>query len=413
MKVAYTALDQTGHEVVETMEAPDVRSAVDSLRKRNLFVTQISEHTGKERYGDSHASKHEESPVGTLGKVKLPIKQLALFTRQMAMMLTSGSGVVPSLNSIARQIPNPLHAKLIGQVARDLEEGSTLSEALRKFPRTFDPNYCAVIAAGESSGTLTEMFNRLSTIVGKRRAMRNKVLGAMAYPALLIALSTSIVMVLLMFVMPRFGEMFTTLSVPLPASTKFLISVGEATRSYWPAILAGAVVLVGSTLGTVLMPGVRLWISGASMHVPLVSRVITGLIQGETFRLLGMLVEAHIGLLDAIQLVKGVTLNRRFQELYQSMEAEVTEGGSISRALETSRLVSPPICQAIRTGEENGALGAAMSYVANVLDEDNTELVNTMTKLLEPMILIIMGVVVGGVAVSLFLPMFDMTSAIK
>ena len=149
------------------------------------------------------------------------------------------------------------------------------------------------------------------------------------------------------------------------------------------------------------------------MRVPLIGHVVTGLIQGETFRLLGMLIEAHIGLLEAIHLVKSVTSNKRFQELYQSMETEVTEGGSISRALEASRLVSPPICQAIRTGEENGALGAAMSYVANVLDEDNTELIDTVTKLLEPMILIIMGVVVGGVAVSLFLPMFDMTSAIK
>ena len=413
MKVAYTALDRAGHEVVETIEAPDVRSAVESLRKRDLFVTQISQQAVKEKRDVPRGMSRRPSPVTKPGEIRLPIKQLALFTRQMAMMLNSGSGVVPSLNSIARQFTNPVYARLVRHVARDLEEGCTLTEALRKYPRSFDSNYCAVVAAGESSGTLTEMFGRLSTIVGKRRAMRNKVLGAMAYPALLVALSTGIVMVLLLFVMPRFGAMFTTLSVPLPTSTKFLIAVGETARSYWWVYLIGASALAGSAVGAVFLPGVKQWLSGLSLHLPVFNRVVSGLIQGETFRLLGMLVESHIGLLEAIHLVKGLTHNKRFQALYAAMETEVTEGGAISRAMEQSGLVSPPICQAIRTGEENGALGSAMAYVANVLDEDNTELVNALTKLLEPMILIVMGLVVGGVAVSLFLPMFDMTSAIK
>lgn len=157
----------------------------------------------------------------------------------------------------------------------------------------------------------------------------------------------------------------------------------------------------------------RQWITDVTPRIPVVGKLISGLIQGETFRVLGMLMEAHVGVLEAIELVRGVTSNKRFQQLYDGMESEVTSGGSISVALETSGLISPAICHAVRTGEESGQLGSAATYVADVLDEDNTELIDTLTKLVEPAILIVMGFVVGSVAVSLFMPLFDMTSAVS
>ena len=343
---------------------------------------------------------------------RLPIRQLTMFTRQMAMLLTSGSGVVPALSSIARQFTKPAHARIVRQVCLDLEQGETLAVALRKQPRTFDPAYCAIIAAGEASATLPEMFNRLAKMVGKRRVVRNKVMGAMAYPVLLSGMSIGILGVLLFFVMPRFGGMFDTLGVDLPASTAFLIALGEAVKSYWfvglPLLLA-----VGTGLVFVIKsPSGRQRVSDLSLQIPLIGRLIAGLIQGETFRVLGMLIEARVGVLEAIELVRGITTNRRFQNLYNRMASEVTAGGSISKALETSSLISPAICHAIRTGEDSGQLGAAASYVADVLEEDNAELIETATKLIEPAILIVMGLVVGAVSVSLFMPLFDMTSAI-
>ena len=347
-----------------------------------------------------------------LARFRLPIRQLAVFTRQMAMLLNAGSGVVPALQSIARQLTRPAHARLIRQLCLEIEEGEPLAEAFRKYPGTFDPAYCAIVAAGEASATLPKMFQRLAKIVGKRRLIRNRILGAMAYPALLSLLSIAIVAALLFFVLPRFGAMFGTLDVSLPASTSFLLSVAALLEAYWYVELPALLLLAGAGAYLVRSATGRQWLSDGAIRVPLLGRLISGLIQGETFRVLGMLIEARVGVLEAIELAHGVTRNSRFRNLYSLMAEEVTSGGSISAALEASGLVSPAIAHAIRTGEESGQLGAAATYVADVLDEDNTELIDTTTRLVEPLILILMGLVVGTVAVSLFMPLFDMTSAI-
>jgi type II secretory pathway component PulF len=343
---------------------------------------------------------------------RLPIRQLAVFTRQMAMLLNAGSGIVPALQSIARQLAKPTHCRLIHRVCLDIEEGEPLASALRKYPAAFDPTYCAIVAAGEATATLPEMFERLARIVGKRRVIRNRILGAMAYPALLSLLSVSILSVLLFFVLPRFGDMFKTLGVELPASTSTLLSIGAWAKAFWYVEVPLFLLLIGGLVFALQTPRGRQWMSDVSIRIPLLGRLISGLIQGETFRVLGMLIEARVGVLEAIELVSGVTRNSRFQKLYDNMAEEVTSGGSVSTALESSPLISSAIAQAIKTGEESGQLGPAATYVANILDEDNTEMIDTITKLVEPLILIVMGFVVGSVAVSLFMPLFDMTSAI-
>jgi len=330
----------------------------------------------------------------------------------MAMLLTSGSGVVPALNSIARQMSKASHAVMVRQICTDLQEGETLAVALQRYPRTFDSAYCAIVAAGEASATLPEMFDRLAKMVGKRRVIRNRVVGATAYPVLLSVLSSGIVSVLLFFVLPRFGDMFKTLSVDLPASTSYLLSFGNGIKSYWFGVAPFLVLLAGGAVVFARSNTGRQALSDWSVMLPIVGRLISGLIQGETFRVLGMLIEARVSILEAIGLVKGVTRNRRYRTLYDRMESEVTSGGTISAALEFSKIIPAPIVHAIRTGEDSGQLGVAATYVADILDEDNNELIETITKLLEPVILIVMGLVVGGVAVSLFMPLFDMTSAI-
>jgi len=354
----------------------------------------------------------EPTSSQTTAKVKLPIKQIAMLTRQMAMLLTSGSGVVPALQSIARQLTKPLHQEMIQRICLDLEEGVPLASALQRYPRTFDSTYCAIIAAGEASATLPEMFGRLAAIVGKRRVIRNRVLGAMAYPALLMTLSSGIISTLLFFVLPRFGGMFETLDVPLPASTSFLLALSDGLQTYWYLLI---VVLAGLVAGVVYLfrtPGGLRLLGDVTLRTPMLGRLYAGMIQGEVFRVLGMLVEARVGILDALDLVHGISSNRRFKDLFDDMRDEVTSGGTVSDALDRSGLISPSVVQAIRTGEQSGQLGPSASYVADVLDDDNSELIETLTKLVEPAILIVMGMVVGSVSVSLFMPMFDMTAAI-
>ncbi len=406
MIVAYEAVDEKGKPVSATLEASDVRSAIDALRSKNLTVTHIEEKLSLDQ------SQHHAHDREIDFRVTLSIKQLVMFTRQLAMLLTAGSGVVAALQTITRQFTKPAQVSMIRHLMMELEEGTSLADALRKFPRTFDSGYCAVVAAGEATATLAPMFDRLSKMVGKKRAMHNKVIGATAYPALLTLLSSAIVMVLMFFVLPRFNDMFSNLGVELPGSTLLLLGTANFAATNWYVVLGVASLILGGIIALFTTDGGRNLSLNVGMRLPMVGKLISGLIQGETFRVLGMLVGAKVGLLEAIELVRGVTRHKTYQQLYDAMELEVTSGGSISRALESSGMIEPYICQAVYTGEESGQLGSAMTYVADILDEDNTELLGTVTKLLEPTILIAMGLVVGFVAISLFMPMFDMTSAL-
>ncbi len=407
MNLTYEAIDTSGRSVRDLIEAATVKAAVEQLRQRGLMVTNIE--TASEKDVERRARAAQQAATG----VKLPLKQLVLVTRQMAMLLSSGSAVVPALSAIARQLKEPEHAHLLQQLRRDVEEGLTLTEAMARCPRTFDSFYCAVVAAGESSATLPQMFERLGGIVGKRRAIRNKVIAAMAYPALLVGLSVAIINVLIFFVLPRFGDMFSSLGVPVPVTTEIMLALGEGLTDHWVVVVGALIAIAGGVSGLIFTSAGRQFIANIQIRLPVVGSLASGLIQGQLFRTLGMLLESRVGVLEALELARGTTTNARFADLFDSLDTAITSGNSLSDALEDSGLIDPAICQAVRTGEDSGNLGGAISYVADVLDEDNTELVNTVTRLLEPVIIIIMGAVVGVVAVSLFMPLFDITSMVN
>jgi len=405
VNLTYEAINAEGKQIRDVLAASSVDDGVEQLRRQGMFVTHITPQDEESAARSAHSS-------ASLHNISLSTKQLVLFTRQMAMLLKSGSALAPALASIAKQMKRIEHRRMVEQIREELEEGNTLADAVKRFPRTFDPSYCAVIAAGESSATLPEMFARLADIVGKRRSMQNRIVGAMIYPTLLVFLSIKILGVMMFFVVPRFAGMFGSLGVDLPASTKIMLSSSALLRAHWyipigvlAAVVSGIVFLVRRASGQQLMADIQI-------RIPLIGRLMSRLIQAKTFRVLGMLLEARVGLLEALSLASRVTRNRAFQKLYGDLDDAVSRGESIASTLEISHQIDPSIVQAVRTGEQSGRLGESISYVADVLDEDNTELLNTLTRLVEPMILIVMGLIVGIVAVSLFMPLFDMTAAV-
>ena len=416
MILSYDAVDAGGKRTSDTIDAATTRLAVDELRRRGLYVTKISEprrcavQPSTRTLPNAKAMGH---PSKSSARVKLPLKTLVQNTRQVAMLLRAGSGIVPAFMAIRRQVQRPGQAVLLGQVIADLEDGLTLTDALRKHPQTFDAVYCAIIAAGEASGTLTEMFDRLAVIVGKRRAMRKKILGALAYPALLIGMCSQIFLVLLFFVLPRFNDMFLQLGVEAPATTKAMLATADVIRGYWPLLLGAALAVGGGVAWMLSTDRGRQWLSNVQLRIPVVGRLRSKLIQGQIFRTMGMLLESRVNVLETLDLVRESTRNNRFQALFTGLQHVLTSGGRLSTAFEESGIVEPYICQAIHTGEDSGNLGGAMTFCADMLDETNEEFVNVVTKLIEPIILIGMGIVVGGVAISLFVPLFDMTSAMR
>ncbi|MBN1513970.1 MAG: type II secretion system F family protein [Phycisphaerae bacterium] len=362
-----------------------------------------------------HAGELPEAagPADGAPATHLPLRNLLLFTREMAMLLTSGSGVVPALAAIGRQMTRPAHRALIAQIRTDIEGGVPLADAITRHPGVFDPVYCAVVAAGEASATLPDTFVRLSEIISRRRAIVNRIIAATAYPALLTLLCSGIVCVLLFFVIPRFGGLFTSLQVPVPTSTAALLTLADALRAHWYLPAAGLALLVTGAVTAVRTDAGRQWLADVQLVPPLLGHLASRLIQARAFRILGLLIQSHVSVLESFELARQVTRSRRFQSLFDSIVEAVSSGGSMSATLLDSGLISPTICQAIHTGEQSGALGNAVSFAADVLDEENEELLGIMTRLLEPVIIIIMGTVVGAVAVSLFMPLFDIATAVR
>lgn len=413
MNLVYEAIDPGGRQVRDVEEAGSLREAVDTLRNRGLLVTQIEPARGDEaeRFR-AHRARDGAARAADPG-LRFSLKSLLVFTQQMAMLLASGSAVVPALAAVGRQLKRPASKALVKRIRVDLEEGLSLTEALRKYPSVFDPLYCAMVAAGEASATLSAMFNRLAETLAKRRRIRNQLVSAMAYPALLIVLCVGILTVMLGFVIPRFGQMYVTLGVPLPTSTESMLAASAAIRTHWYVPVFGLSAAVATLVVLWRNRQGRQWLSDLQLRIPLYGRLASRLTLAQLLRVLGTLTATQVNLLESMDLARRVTGNGRYRAMIDGMEQAVTSGRPLAGALEESGLATPAICQAIQTGEESGNLGGAISFAADVLTEENVEWVNALTRLVEPVILIIMGAIVGGVAISLFLPLFDMTSAVR
>ncbi|GMU37553.1 MAG: type II secretion system F family protein [Phycisphaerae bacterium] len=401
MNLSYEAVDAAGSAVADVIDATDAAEAIERLRRRGLFVKKISE-----------VEAAKATTARAPATLKLPLKPLVFLTRQLAILLKAGSALVPALQVIRRQLKKPAHEAMLRSLINDLEDGLPLADAMRKFPETFDPAYRAVVAAGEASATLPAMMERLASILVRRRALRNKILGAMTYPLVLLVMSINVVCGMMMFVVPRFAGMFKTIGVEIPWSTQFLLNVSGWLEQYW-AIPAGAAIVLGVGLFLLLgsKPGRRVLVN-VQTEIPLMKRLTGRLIQARIYRTLGTLIECRVGVLDALELSREITGNRRFRRLFDDIVEALTSGDRISSVLLRSDFIEPSLAYSIQTGEENGALGPSISYCADILEEENAELIAAMTRLVEPMILVVMGVVVGGVAISLFLPLFDVTAAL-
>lgn len=407
MLVAYKAVDSEGRTRSASVEASDERDAREQLRRKGLFVTHLE--AGKGAKADGARERNASVQEGG----KLPLRVLTQMTRQLSMLLRAGSGLVPSLSAISKQMKKPAHAAIVNEIIDELEDGRTLSDALQKHPRTFTPVYTAIIAAGEASGSLTEMLERLVGIVGKARALRKKIVGALAYPALLIMMSGSIINVLLFFVVPRFNVMFTQLGVETPTVTKWLLWLGATLQSGWPYIVGGVVLTTVGAFLALRSDAGKQWLADVQLQVPVIGTLRRQLILAQVLRTMGVLIDSKVGVLDAVALTRRSTRSRRFQDLFDGIEECVTSGQRMSTAFERSVVADAALCQAVHTGEDSGQLGGSMLFCADMADEDNEELITLTMRLIEPVILIGMGFVVGGVASALFIPLFDLTSAIR
>ncbi len=402
MKLAYKAYDNIGKVITGDIECSDVITATETLHRKGLYVAQIAESATL-----TAKAKNKRRLNFRRGQ---KIKNVAVFTRQLCVLVHSGTQLAEALGALERQAKQGPWRGAISDLYARVEEGATLSEAMEANSEYFDSIYCGLVATGESSGHLVEMLDRLAALKQKQLRIRNSIVGALLYPIILVFLSIAIFSLLLIFVIPRFATLFDTLDVPLPASTKILVSISGVFRSYWWAMglsLAGAIIAVAAYLRR--PNGKRLY-DTITLKLPCIGNITKSLTTARIVSLLGVLMEGHVPVLQALRLVRRAAGNVHYAELISKAEKHVADGESLSLAFSDENLISPSVHEAIHSGEQSGQIDRLLLNIADFLDDENEIVLRSLTSIIEPLILIIMGVLVGLIAISMFLPLFDLTS---
>ncbi|MBL8764531.1 MAG: type II secretion system F family protein [Phycisphaerae bacterium] len=400
MKLAYEGFTQAGRPVADVVEAPDPIVAADELRKQGLFVTRIDELRAA-----ASASRHGRR----WGRGSL--KEVVAFTRQLSVLVGAGTPLIESLMALERQSTDGPWRMVIADLRERVEGGSSLGAAMEAHAASFDPVSRSLITAGEASGLLKPMLDRLATLSRRRLHARQLITGALVYPALLVVIACCVLSVMLFFVLPRFAGMFRDLNAPLPPTTRFLLGLSDMLIGWWPLIVPAAIAaLVALFIWTRSAPG-QLRLHRVLLAMPMFGPLARAFLLARVSRILGVLIEAQVPLLDAIGLTRQAAGSPSFEALLDSAREAVVRGEGVSAALRSSSLVPPMLSESVRTGEATGKLGVMLLGVADTLDEDNEIVLKSLTSVIEPVILIVLGVLVGLVAFSMFMPLFDLTAA--
>jgi type II secretory pathway component PulF len=403
---AYVAFDRGGKSVSGAVDAPDAASARDQLRARGLFVTQVIEA----RDGAAPSAPRGRGGGSRRAGRGRVLKHLMTLTRQLHVLIASGTPLVQALSALERQARDQAWRAVLADVRQKVEEGAALSEAMADYPHYFDDVCRSLISAGEASGRIEAMLERLAKLVRAEAHVRSSVTGAMVYPLLLIVISLCVLGILLTFVLPRFAGLFEQLGSPLPPTTQFVMAASDLLRGYWWAMLLG---IGGCGFGLrawiKTSRGRRAWHT-ALVRAPMLGKMMRSFSAARITRLLGIQLESKVPLLEALKLTRQAAGNLLFRDLIASAEDAATRGQPVSSAIAVGDLMDPAICEAIRSGEQTGQMATLLISVADFLDEENDVVVRSLTSIIEPLILIVLGVLVGFVALSMFLPLFDLTA---
>ena len=401
MKFSYQAYDNTGRSISDVIEAASKSEAMEQLRLQGLYITEIV--TGIAGKKSGHQARRSRL-------VSNRLKNLAMFTRQLYVLASTGTPMVESLGALERQTKDLAWKKVIGDLRRRVEEGVTISEAMSDHPECFDSVYRSLVAAGESSGKFQEIMDRLAMLVKRQLQTRNTIAGALVYPILLLVVASVVLIAMLLFVLPRFAELFSSLDVPLPATTEILIIMSSMLKQMWWAVLGGlflTVIVINWYVGTA---SGRQLLDTVMLRLPYFGTVVRSFITARISRLLGTLMQSHIPLLDALALTREAAGNVHYRQLMNNAEQVVEKGEPISLAFADENLITPTVYEAIRSGEATGQVGPLLLNLADFMDDENEVVLRSLTSILEPIILIGMGVLVALVALSMFLPLFDLAA---
>jgi len=335
-----------------------------------------------------------------------------LFTERLVLLLETGVALHDALRVLHEQTDKPRLKTIIGQVADDIVGGQRFSEALAKHPDLFPPTYINLIGASEAGGFLPEVLEQLVDMDEKQERLRSTIVSALSYPGFLIVFSILVVVFILMVVFPKFSVMFASIYSELPFTTKIFIAASEFLVKYGLVFGVAVLGLAGLMLASLRRPEGRAWLDRAKLRLPYIKDIFTKIYLVRLMRVMGISLERGVTVLDTLGACRNVIPNAEFQRFLGELEVQVTEGRGIAAGFRDSLLIPVSVKQMIDTGEATGSLGKVMGRVADFYERDLTRQLNRMAKMAEPVMLMVMGVLVGTIVTSIILPIFKMSRAV-
>src|SRR5215212_9599291 len=408
----FEAMDTSGEEVKDEIEATNEEEAQQKIKQMGYFVTKLTAVGGGKQKGKKKKAGYKKSKkTFVIGGVKT--KHLTLFTRQFSILQDAGMPVLRALRILEKQMKASALKNALIDVVEDVESGSTLSEAFGKHPKAFDRLYVNMVKAGEAGGALEVILQRLAEFKEKAQSLKKKIIGAMVYPCVVVFVAVAILTFIMVMIIPKFKKIFDEFGLQLPQATKTLIAISTWMASYWyfiPLFPLGIYLLIKlirlSRAGNYALDRITLWI-------PIVGGLVEKTVVARTMRTLGTLVASGVPILEALAIVRETCGNMVFERMYQRVYESIREGETIAQPLKESRLVDDMVINMIDVGEETGDLDTMLYKIADVYEEEVNVMVESLISLLEPLMIVVLGGIIGTIVVALFMPLIKLLEGLS
>ena len=401
MQFVYTAKSKIGDIQSGHITAADIEAAKRALREQSLFPIDI-----RKKVIDSPF----KALFGSRERSGLTRRDLLSMTTQLAIMTRSGVDLASSFNSLSQQCSNPALKRILGQIHKDVTGGKSISDAMQAQAAVFGEAYVASVAAGEAAGKLPEVLTRLSQFQRTEMRTRATVRTLLAYPLLLTGVSSLVVIGLVTFVLPKFVDIFSQFEVSLPIITQIVVAISDVLRRHiyiWLPLLACAI--VGLIVSRNVEAGRKRW-DYAMLNTPILRDITRAFYIGRTFRLLGLMIESGVPLLEGLKLTRSSVRNVLYKKLFDDLEDSILNGRGLATSLINVGFVPPVAAEMVLTAERTGTLGMVTELMGEHYEEEGESKLRELATLLEPLIIVAMGVVVATIVMAVMLPMFDIAT---
>jgi type IV pilus assembly protein PilC len=398
----YDAINAQGIELSGEIHAPDLTAAREQLQARGLLPQSLSERSASGERGARSAFK------------KVKPKSLQVFSRQLATMIEAGVSVVAALSTLEEQTEDKYLREVIAEIRSDVEGGMVLSKAFARHPKVFNRLYVSMIEAGESSGTLDRVLDRAATQIEKENKLRRRVKGAMVYPSVVISFATLVLIFMLMFIVPVFAQIFDDLGGELPTPTKLVMGASDLMRNWWFVIFPLVIGLIfGFRHWKKTDQGRQVW-DRFKLRIPMkIGDVVHKVALARVSRTLATLIAAGVDIIKALEITGATSGNWVVEKSLENVRTRVHEGAPISLPLAEDPVFPPMVGHMVKTGEETGELDKMLGKVADFYEDEVDAAIQALTSIIEPILMIGVGAMVGVIVISMYLPMFKMLELIK